>query len=325
MSSECAVTFANSKGDTLFGIVHRPQRARTDIGMVLLSPGIKSRVAPHRLYVKMARHFAARGITVLRFDFAGLGDSTGAVDDTMLANLYRSIQLGRYTDDTLRAIDWMREHAGVDRVVLGGLCGGAITGLLAARRSAHVAGLLGIGLPVVLDGTAVDQVANMTVGQLRSLRERYFGKLLNAAAWWRVLTLKTDFRLVFRSLLLSRLAGTMTSPSGTLAVLGDNGNPEFPPAFLDLLRRQRPLLLMFSGADRLAWEFEEKFADPHRAAIAPFAAILSVAVIEKANHVLTFPAWQEEMLTHSDRWLEKHFPVGAGTTTIRSSALGARS
>ena len=325
MSSESAVTFANANGDTLFGIVHRPERARTDIGIVLLSPGVKSRVAPHRLYVKMARHFAARGITVLRFDFAGLGDSTGVVKEAMLADLYRSIQLGRYTDDTLRAIEWMREHAGVHRVVLSGLCGGAITGLLAARHSAHVAGLLGIGLPVILDGTAVDKVANMTAGQLRSLRERYLAKVVNPDAWLRVLTLKTDFRLALTSLLGARRFGTRAPQRETPAVLGDNGNPAFPPALLDLLKHQRPLLLMFSGADRLCWEWQEKFADPHRAAIASYSDILTVAVIEKANHVLTFSAWQEETLHHSDRWLEKHFPVDAATSHVRSSAISARS
>lgn len=299
------VTFANAAGDTLFGILHEPADARTDLGVILLSPGVKSRVAPHRLYVKMARRLEARGFKVLRFDFAGLGDSGGTVHEDQLADLYRSIQLGRYTGDTLAAIDWMRRHAGVSSVVLGGLCGGAISGLLAAERSEYVAGLFGLGMPVILDGTAVDKVATMSEGQLRSVRQKYLGKLLDPASWWRILTLRTDFRLLWRSVAGGRGPSARRGPQA--AVLGENGNPRFSPALFDMLMQRRPVLLVFSGADRLHWEYQEKFADPHAALLADYAGTLEVDVIERANHVLTFGPWQDAFFERCDRWLTAHF------------------
>lgn len=306
MSPGRPVTFANSVGETLFGILHEPPAARTDIGVVLLSPGVKSRVAPHRLYVKMARRFEARGVKVLRFDFAGLGDSGGTVQEDQLADLYRSIQLGRYTGDTLAAIDWLRREAGVSKVVLGGLCGGAISGLLAAERSEHVAGLFGLGMPVVLDGTAVDKVATMSEGQLRSVRQKYLGKLLDPASWWRILTFRTDFRLLWRSL-SGRRQPSSARPGPKATVLGENGNPRFSPALFDMLDRRRPVLLVFSGADRLHWEYQEKFADPHAALLSGYTGLLEVDVIERANHVLTFGPWQDAFFARCDRWLTAHF------------------
>ena len=45
-----AVRFANRQGLGLVGIVHEPAAdRRLDVAVVLLSPGVKNRVAPHRL------------------------------------------------------------------------------------------------------------------------------------------------------------------------------------------------------------------------------------------------------------------------------------
>lgn len=308
MSTRRPVTFANAAGETLFGIFHEPGTGAAGVGVVLLSPGVKSRVAPHRLYNKLTERLLRRGYSVLRFDFSGLGDSEGLVRETLMADLYRSIQLGRYVDDTLAAIEWMRVHGGASRVILGGLCGGALTGLLTAPQCAQVEGLFGLGMPVILDGSAVDKVATMSEGQRQGVRKKYLGKVLNLQAWWRVLTLKSDFRLLWHSI-VGRKRSLQHRAGDGLAVLGETGNPRFGPAMRDLLERGRPLLLVFSGADRLHWEYQEKFATPHAAELARYSTV-DVVVIEKANHVLTLPEWQEEFFAHCDRWLTEHFGDG---------------
>src|SRR5687768_26215 len=106
------VTFPNAKGDRLFGVLHVPERNRfSGVAVVILSPGIKSRIAPHRLYIKMARRLCAQGFLVLRFDFHGLGDSGGELNDVYVADFYGAIQVGRYVDDTRAAMDWLaRQH-----------------------------------------------------------------------------------------------------------------------------------------------------------------------------------------------------------------------
>jgi len=308
MTHRRAVTFRNAAGELLFGIVDEPAHARSDIGIVLLSPGVKSRVAPHRLYNKIARRLVRLGFRVLRFDFAGLGDSEGVIQERLLPDLYRSIQLGRYVGDTLAAVDWMRDHAGTPRVILGGLCGGALTGLLAAEASEHVAGLFGLGMPVILDGSEVDKVATMSQGELRNMRRKYLAKVLDPTSWLRVITLRTDFRLAWRSL-KARSHARRHAVSSVPAVLGDNGNQKFSRALFSMLERRRPTLLLFGGADRLYWEYREKFADPHATLLAPYADRLEVRTIEHANHVLTLGEWQEEFFGHCERWLTAHFPA----------------
>ncbi len=210
MTTRRPVTFTNAAGETLFGIFHEPGGDAAGIGVVLLSPGVKTRVAPHRLYNKLTERLLRRGFSVLRFDFSGLGDSEGVVRETLMADLYRSIQLGRYVDDTLAAIEWMRSHGGSPRVILGGLCGGALTGLLTAPQCAHVEGLFSLGMPVILDGSGVDKVATMSEGQRQGVRQKYLGKLLDRRAWWRVLTLRIRLPA---ALALDRRAQTDSSES----------------------------------------------------------------------------------------------------------------
>ena len=88
----------------------------------------------------------------------------------------------------------------------------------------------------------------------------------------------------------------------------DNTNRLFPPAFLDLLGKGCPALLLFSEMDRLWWEFEEKFLTHHRAALARHDTLLEIDVIPGANHIFTLEEWQTAMMTRVGDWLERRFP-----------------
>jgi uncharacterized protein len=320
------VTFPNRDGLRLVGMLHEPATGgRTDVAVVLLSPGVKTRVAPHRLYNKMAAALTAQGFTVLRFDFYGLGDAEGEVPLRLLRDLYGSVALGRYVNDTKDALDWLARTHGYARVVAGGLCGGALTALLTAAGDARIAGIVAIGLPVMLDSADLDPVQFMTVGQLTDLRGRYFQKALDPKAWLRVLSGRTDFRLMAKSLgtlFTRRRASAPPKPAappataaGAPARAGQAGgapqpanmNPHFAPAFFGAAEGGRPLLLLFSQADRLYWEFDEKFVAPNRSRFDACAAALDLHVIASANHVLTFESWQAEMLDHLRRWLDTRF------------------
>ena len=302
-----AVTFRNRAGQTLFGVMHEPPAPRSDLAVLLLSPGVKSRVAPHRLYVKVAEALCSVGVRVFRFDFYGLGDSEGTLSETYLADLYRAIQLGRYVDDTHAALDWLAQTCRTRRVVVAGLCGGALTGLLAGDHPSIV-GLLGFGIPVMLDGTAVDKTRNMTVGQLEGIKGKYWKKVVQPSAWLRVMTLKTDFRLVWRAFAAplaarrKRAAAVVAPPSPS-----DNTNPMFAPALFRFLEQRRPVLLLFGGADRLQWEFEEKFRARHADRLTSHDDLIDIHVIQSANHIFSFSEWQDEALKRSVSWMAERF------------------
>ena len=112
------VSFANRNGILLRGMLHEPDpRQARGVCVLLLSPGIKGRVGPHRLYLKIAERLVPMGFHVLRFDFYGLGDSEGEIEEHLLSDMYNTIQSGRYVDDTIAAMDWMRATTSLPRAV----------------------------------------------------------------------------------------------------------------------------------------------------------------------------------------------------------------
>lgn len=310
MKNMMPVRFANNEELMLHGIWHEPDEdKRKNIAVLLLSPGIKMRVAPHRLYNKMAERFVQLGYSVFRFDFSGLGDAEGDIEEVLLADLYGSIQVGRYAEDTVSAMEWVRSHCGVDRFILAGLCGGAITGLLTAKSDPRVEGLLAIGIPVILDGSNIDKTQYLTEGQITDLAGGYVRRLLNPVSWFRLLTFQSDYRIIFRILKKKfRLKSTDHQPDVEKhKEADDNTNPLFAPAFFDMVESGRKLLIIFSESDRLDYEYEEKFASRYRDRLERSSQHIDMITIPEANHILSMPVWQEQMLDHSEQWLNRHF------------------
>jgi dienelactone hydrolase len=63
--------------ENLFGIVTEPQKAELSSmpAVVFVNAGLLPHSGPARLWVEMARSWAAQGVRVLRVDLGGLGDS----------------------------------------------------------------------------------------------------------------------------------------------------------------------------------------------------------------------------------------------------------
>ena len=305
------VSFRNRQGQTLHGMLHSPDSGTArGVCILLLSPGIKGRVGPHRLYLKLADPLVAAGFHVLRFDYYGLGDSEGELGERVMADMYNSIQGGRYVDDTIAAMDWMAKQHGIKRFVGSGLCGGSISALLTAARDPRIEGLLGIGLPSTLEGGAENFDRFMSRGQLRQEGRGYLQRALRPDAWKRFLSGKSGYRLILRSVRELLLPSKSPPPTASAAVR-DNANPLFAPAFLKVLESRLPVLLNFSSGDRHRFNFGEKFEERHAGAIARIGHPYQVRLIEGANHVMSDPRWIDEMLRVTREWLDRHFPAGA--------------
>jgi pimeloyl-ACP methyl ester carboxylesterase len=102
--------------------------------VVILNTGIVHRVGHHRMYVTLSRSLAGAGFNVLRFDFAGIGDSEPRTDG--LSPLNSSLA------DLGEVLDWLERERGISRVVLVGLCSGADHAILYGHSDPRVAGLV---------------------------------------------------------------------------------------------------------------------------------------------------------------------------------------
>jgi pimeloyl-ACP methyl ester carboxylesterase len=313
MSEVKPIAFANANGKMLFGTLHVPAAHDPRVpAVLLLSPGVKMRVGPGRLYVPLTDALVARGHMVLRFDFYGLGDSEGELQETMLADVYNNIEVGRYVDDTLCALQWLREKCAAKRFILGGLCGGAITAILAAQRDASVEGLLSIGMTVTLASNAATPGKFLTNTEIEGRRRAYFQKLLQPKSWLRLLTFRSDYDVIWQSLKRMfvkekprAVADLSTAPGTVPTEQRGNANPLFPLAFLAFLQRGGKALMLFSEKDRLYGEYEEKFALPFAAKLAPYLPQIEKHVIPNANHVVSLAEWRTTMLALSEQWLQR--------------------
>jgi hypothetical protein len=103
-------------------------------------------------------------------------------------------------------------------------------------------------------------------------------------------------------------------------------NPLFAPSFFAMAERGRPMLLIFSEADRLYWEWDEKFVPRHRERLSRVESAYRVHMVAKANHVLSQREGEQDMLAVTCGWLEQEFSRGGevgGGVASSSAVAGA--
>jgi hypothetical protein len=103
--------------------------------VVLLNAGAVRRIGPSRMWVEVARRWAARGVPTLRLDVEGIGDADGdATPYTEDAGLY----VPELVPQVLATLDVLLERGVGERFVLAGLCAGAYWSFHAALRDPRV-------------------------------------------------------------------------------------------------------------------------------------------------------------------------------------------
>jgi exosortase A-associated hydrolase 2 len=117
--------------EELAGILHRPEQG-SKVGVLIVVGGPQYRVGSHRQFVQLARFLCAQGVPVFRFDYRGMGDSSG----DLLG--FQGIDV-----DIRCAIDTFQYHCNaVTDIVIWGLCDAATAAISYAPRDARVKGLV---------------------------------------------------------------------------------------------------------------------------------------------------------------------------------------
>ena len=167
--------------------------ALASTAVICITAGLLHHVGPHRLHVLLARALAEKGISTLRFDLSGIGDSLTRPDSVPAQEVpVREIH---------EAITEL-EKRGFKRFILFGICSGAVQAVKAAKGNSKIGGL-------ILVNTGSDDGNTEANPQLAA---QYYLKrsIWNLRAWKNLFTGKVKYRDLFFTLfsaLLHKLTG----------------------------------------------------------------------------------------------------------------------
>ncbi len=277
-------------GSPQVGIFHPAATTPARYGVVIVvGGGPQYRVGGHRQLVLWARKLAAEGFPVLRFDYRGMGDSHGKFAG------FEDID-----EDIRSAIDrFCVEAPGVGKVVLWGECDASAAILFYAYRDPRVAG-------VVL----LNPWVRTESGQAKAvLRHYYLQRLMQPSFWRKVVSLRFN-PLASIGSALKLLAKTRTPGSverAAAAALPIDALPRSMPLPDKLLaginRFKGPIMLVMSGRDLIAREFDDLVRDSEQWAGVMAASLMTRHDIADGDHTFSSAAQRDQVISHGLAWL----------------------
>jgi hypothetical protein len=281
---EEAVFLVNAKGEGLFGVWHEPgdETSRRNIAIVMLHGWSGTRTGPHQMLTRAARAFAADGYRVLRFDFAGRGDSDGDTEAATLATM---------ADDVRDALQWCEEEKQVSQVVLVGLCSGCEVALAAATRNAGVCALALWSAPVFAAGESSERKSRK---RLHYAKE-YARKLLRPSTYAKVFAGRLDTKSIGKAL----SGGGGAENKNVEANIAGQLPPGWRSAALKRFEKwTAPLLLVYGTGDPTTDEALAWYRAQVQGRIEP-----QVHFVEGANHSYYGLAWEHDVFAITLDWL----------------------
>ena len=184
----------------MFGILSRPLVPLPPDGLavLMLNSGSVHAIGPNRLWVSLARRWALRGMTVLRLDLSGIGDSPprpGAEPNVVYSR--------HAAGDIAAALHFLAAQPGVTECHLMGLCSGAYHAFKAAVAGQTVSSVSMIN-PLTFFWTDGDRLSEVKDYEILESASKYLTKLLTDEPWRKLVRGQLDVGLIC-GVLLRRL------------------------------------------------------------------------------------------------------------------------
>jgi glycosyltransferase involved in cell wall biosynthesis/pimeloyl-ACP methyl ester carboxylesterase len=193
--TERAVRFGED--GALAGVLCAPSGENAKSLVLFLNTGANYHIGSGRSFVDCARSLASKGVTTLRMDSLGIGDSD-PVDQGARSVLYREARHA----DVFRALDWACEN-GFSDFYLAGVCSGATQAFLSAVKDSRIKGVV-LGNIQVFTNLRDEAAIEAHLGLALGATSTYVAKAMSLRTWGRVLTSEVAF-----SKLLAIVAGVL--------------------------------------------------------------------------------------------------------------------
>ncbi len=300
MSKELTMPFSEepvhfeSKGKRLFGIFHPASDGNNEFGIIFANSGMQNRVGPHRLYVTFARILSEKGYSVLRIDFPGIGESEGTVTETHFD--------AHNPDDTVSAIDYLKNIRKIRRIALFGLCAGARNVIKAGSFDQRVERVIMWSLPIIFIPPSFPAPAPKKdprgwmskKGAVLTIKEK-FRKSMHIDAWKRYLSSGGSLIGIF--ITLRSIFWNLISNQEKWS---NKRHHVFFTAFSSYIKSGRPALFLYGDKDEiLIEEFKEKISE--YSSNIKHSWVLKI--IPNANHSFTSIDTTMKAISETMEWL----------------------
>lgn len=263
-------------GERLLGVVSMPNQP-TDTGVLMLVGGRQYRAGSHRQFVLLSRRLASADFCCLRFDFRGMGDSTGEPQSFEAMDA-----------DIAAALVALKTHCPqLKRVVLWGLCDAATAAVLYWQRTQD---------PFVAGLCLVNPWLRTEASFARARVRHYYVERFFDPAFWR--------KLFIGGVGLSAAIREYLSQWRTSSRAVEIRSADFITECLDGLHRfPGALLVVLSGRDLVAQEFMDTLARTGNKPIFTGAHRMRKD-IPGADHTFSKTAFREELELAILDWLK---------------------
>ncbi len=281
---ETAVNFTCGD-DSLYGVASLPAQGAAR-GVLVVVGGPQYRAGSHRQFTLLARSLAEQGIPAMRFDYRGMGDSSGE------SRSFEDVQhdLRAAIDHFLTLVPGMRE------VVIWGLCDAASAALFYGASDARVCGLV-----------LLNPWVRTTGGHAKAtLKHYYVERLLQPALWRKIVSGRFDYSGALRS--FTKLLGAARGGGGgTTAEAGqpaDNCAPLPERMLAGMTNFKGKVLLILSGRDLTAQEFSDLAKGSTQWQRLLGASHVTRRALDEADHTFSRRAWRDQVSGWTGEWVK---------------------
>ncbi len=300
----------------LFAMLCRPVGPSGDVALLIGNASADPHYGNGRFNVELARQLAASGVTSLRLDFAGLGDS-----GTGVAGQEETQTDGFATDrsgDIAAALDWL-ERRGYRRLVLAGLSSGAYHALHGALADRRVAGLVLLNL-TAFQWPAGQSVAEM-VARSRLSTQFYLETVRSGVALRRLLGGQVNVISVARTLAQRALHRAAAGGARLVELAGVATARGYPRRVMRELSRRGVRVLVATSMQDSGLELLEEHFGARAGRLAALPGV-TVRIIAGIDHGLTRSAMRATVAATVGEFLGAAFPARPAAAASPGLAAG---
>ncbi len=311
--SEETFNLKNTENQTIYGVIHHPDRPNGGL-VIMFNIGLHYRVCHSRLFVRQARELQASGYYAVRFDMPGTGYSHGEMPIGRAIDTFDAIQTGYFKNDALLTVKYLRKRLKPKKMYFYGLCGGALTGIIAAAVDKNIDGVIFVAGPILVTSAEAEQ-SSMHPIDADMVFSMYLRRALSPRAWARFFSGKSSYKDLFASLKVKFTKRLPSSKSKQLINVdvddndtkGKHGfyNRVFHKSFDNLVKSGKKVLFVMPDYDRAAYDFKRIFVKYIMKDYSEYPDYFNIEEIPKANHTFSTRESSRQLFDTTIKWLNK--------------------